>query len=452
MLHSRAFLSFFATLTLFTALAGDAWRNSISWFGWGVVVAFIVGTAVTLLIVRRREIRPGSLPYPVVVFLALAVVSLAWSFYPSLTALGALSQVLQTAVAASLALVLDWPSMLRALGRALKLVLGLSLVFELVVALFVRAPVLPFWVERPDSDVPLMLFWSRDVLFEGKPIQGIVGNSSTLAFVALLGLIVFAVQLVRARTPAEHPLDVLSVGSKTRRRLTIDTTAWLALAAVMVALTRSATIVLAMVILAMVVAMVVLVRRVPAGRTRSVTYLGLAVVIAALVTGGLLLRTTILGLLGKSSDLTGRLDIWAAVIDLAEQRPAFGWGWASYWAPWVEPFDGLVIRNGVEQLHAHNAWLDVWLQLGIVGVVVLGLLALSALTRSWFIAIDAGPLTDATPSPRADAALSLLPLLLLVALLVQSAAESRLLIEYGWILLVYIAIRSKVLPTRKALR
>lgn len=448
MLHSRAFLSFFATLTLFTALAGDAWRYSVGWYGWGVVTLFIFGTAITLLVVRRREIRPGSLPLPLVVFLALAAASVVWSFYPAYSAVGTLSQLLQTAVAAALALVLDWPSMLRALGRAIKLILGLSIAFELVVALFVRAPVLPFWVDYPEGELPLMLYWSRNVLFEGKPIQGIVGNSSTLAFVALLGIIVFAIQLVLTRTASEAPVDVLSAGSKTRRRLTFDATVWIGLAVVTVALTRSATIVLALGVVAVVVAMVLLVRRVPVGTARTITYLGLAVVVAGLVTGGLLLRGSILGLLGKSSDLTGRLDIWDAVIGLAQQRPAFGWGWISYWAPWVEPFDGLVVRNGVEQMHAHNAWLDVWLQLGIVGVVVLGILVLFALARSWFIAIDAGPLTDAPPSPRSDAALSLLPLLLLVALLVQSVAESRLLIEYGWLLLVYVAIRSKVLPPR----
>ena len=75
----------------------------------------------------------------------------------------------------------------------------------------------------------------------------------------------------------------------------------------------------------------------------------------------------LLGLFGKSDDLTGRLDIWNAVIGLAAQRPWFGWGWVGYWPPWVEPFDGLAVRNGVEYLQAHNAWLDVWLQLGIVG-------------------------------------------------------------------------------------
>ncbi len=39
--------------------------------------------------------------------------------------------------------------------------------------------------------------------------------------------------------------------------------------------------------------------------------------------------------------------------------------------------------------------------------------------------------------------MSLLPLLLMVALLVQSVAESRLLVEYGMFLLVIVAVKTR---------
>jgi O-antigen ligase len=162
----------------------------------------------------------------------------------------------------------------------------------------------------------------------------------------------------------------------------------------------------------------------------------------------------LLSLFGKSEDLTGRFDIWHSVIGLAVQRPVFGWGWVSYWAPWVEPFNGLAVRKGVEYLQAHNAWLDVWLQLGVVGVVAFAALALSTLWRAWFLAVDRPvavlPLSE-TPGLRPTSgyrylpypASSQLPLLLIVALLAQSLAESRLLIEYGWLLLVLFAVATK---------
>src|SRR5690606_13860515 len=99
-------------------------------------------------------------------------------------------------------------------------------------------------------------------------------------------------------------------------------------------------------------------------------------------------RAPLLALLGKRSDLTYRLEIWDTVWALASERPAAGWGWVSYWAPWVEPFDGLAVIRGVTYLQAHNAWLDVFLQLGILGLIAFGALVATAVARSWLLAID----------------------------------------------------------------
>ena len=48
------------------------------------------------------------------------------------------------------------------------------------------------------------------------------------------------------------------------------------------------------------------------------------------------------------------VEAWEKVIHLAQQKPLSGWGWISYWAPWVEPFKGLAIRNRVASL------IDTW--------------------------------------------------------------------------------------------
>ncbi len=146
----------------------------------------------------------------------------------------------------------------------------------------------------------------------------------------------------------------------------------------------------------------------------------------------MLFRGPLLGLLGRSEDLTNRLDIWAIVVNLASQRPVAGWGWISYWAPWVEPYNDLVVIKGVTYYQAHNAWLDIFLQLGVIGLIVIGLLALTTIVRTWSFALD-GPKDSA-----------LVPTALLVAILVQSLAESRLLIEIGWALLVIVSITTAV--------
>jgi exopolysaccharide production protein ExoQ len=112
--------------------------------------------------------------------------------------------------------------------------------------------------------------------------------------------------------------------------------------------------------------------------------------------------------------------------------------------PWVKPFDSLVVRHGVVQLQAHNAWLDVWLQLGILGVIVFAAVVFATLWRVWFLAVDR-PRFDLRDD-RPYTALSLLPLLIITVLIVQSFAESRILIESGWVLLTLFALKSKQHP------
>jgi len=430
-LDDRRFHRGFAVVALFTVLAGDAWRYSISWYGFGVVAIVLAVVSVLLLVRTRKTWAISRLPYPFLAFLALATISIAWSFYPGATALGLVATYLPAIVGVTLAVILSWDDVLLVLGRTLRIILGLSLLFEFVVSVFVRSPLLPFWPSPgvdysnlPDP-IPKLLYWSRDELFdEGGKIQGIVGNSSLLGFVALLALVVFAIQLVGKTV--SRTTGVLSV----------------AVAALMIYLTRSATITIALVVLAAVVVAVLLLRRFE--ETRGRVWAGIVVVVAAGIAVVVAFPNQLLALVGKSPDLTNRIDIWAAVIDLAQQRPVFGWGWVSYWAPWVAPFNDLHKNSGVQQLHAHNAWLDIWLQLGTVGLVVFGSLVLVTLVRAWIFATNRPVGSDRVP--RAFAAQTLLPLLIIAALLVQSIAESRLIVEYGIVLLTLCAVRLKAQP------
>jgi len=372
---------------------------------------------------NRGDWRIGSLPYPLLAFLALTTVSILWSFYPSATAVGLAANWLTVLSGVAFAVSFDWATLLRALGLALRILLGGSLLFELIVSIFVRQPLLPFWYSYPEGPLAKSLYWSRDLLFEGGKIQGLPGNSALLGFLALLGLIVFGVQLASSR----------------RRR--VFGVLWMLVAAVCVYLTRSATITVALVAVVVVALAVVAFRLTDSGRARGALYGLFALVVAGLVLVGTLLRSQLLSLMGKGDTLTGRTDIWADVTALAQQRPVFGWGWVSYWAPWAEPFDDLAFEGGVHQYQAHNAWLDLWLQIGIVGVIVFAALFLSSLVRSWLLATDRPQFEPGRPGRYS--ALSVLPLLLLTALAVQSLVESRLIIEYGIVLLVVIAVKTK---------
>ncbi len=419
-----------AVLSFTVLAAGDFWRYLLSWWGWGALALLIVVLAVVELVRMRVDVR--RLPFSLLLFIGFAAVSIIWSAYPGASALGVLLTLATTAVAAFLAGCFTWEEVLETFSDAMRWLLGLSLLFEFVVAAFVRQPVLPLWVDYSHLEkIPAAFYWSRNLLFEGGRIQGIVGNANLLGMIALLGLIVFVVRLVaRKSSPAWGWF-------------------WIAVAVAAFVLTRSSTVIVATVVVVLVAVFLWEVRR-TTGAARVAVYATGAVLAVAGVVAAVLARGPLLGLLGKSSDLTNRLDIWETVGALAAERPVAGWGWVGYWNPWVAPFDDLIVIKGVTYLQAHNAWLDVFLQLGVIGVVLFALLVLGALVRSWGMAAEIERIRFAPAELRWPETAA--PLLLLTALLVQSLAESRLLIEIGFALLVIIAVKTGTRDPERAAR
>ena len=403
-----------ATTGLFTLTAGDLWRYLLTWWGWGAIVGVLLTMVIVELVRLRVQLR--RLPFTLIAFLALVLLSTIWSDYRVATLAGAALTFITTVFAVYLTTAFDLEAFLRAFGVALRWILGLSLLFEFIVAAFIRHPVLPFFVDYSKlKSIPAAFYWSRDLLFQGGQIQGIQGNSNLLALVALFAMIVFAVQWVARTAP--------------RAWLVF----WGIVALATLALTRSSTVLMALAGVILVGAFLLLVRR-TSGTQRGLVYAGGVLVALGIVATAIFDRAPILALLDKSASLTGRSEIWNKVIALANERPSAGWGWVSYWAPWVEPFKSLVEIRGVRYYQAHDAWIDVYLQLGIIGLIVFGLLVLTTLVRSWVLALDAG--RGGVPL------VSVFPLLIVVALIVHSIAESRLLIEIGFALLVVSSIRS----------
>jgi exopolysaccharide production protein ExoQ len=409
------------------ALAGTSWLMA---FGVAGVAVFVVGGALVSAIlwaVRRPVVQWRRLPWFAVAYLVWAVASVAWSAYPAATATTLLLLVGTTVGGLFVGAVLTWRELVRATASALKWILGLSLLFELWVSLVWQSTILPEFV-RPDGPVddPIVL-WSRNNLFDldGR-IQGLFGNSNALAYVALLGIVVFAVRLASGAP---------------RRTLLV---AWLALSVFLFVRAGSATATLAAAAVAAVLVTVLVMRttRRPGERTRY--YLAYA----AVAVGGLgalwLLRDHIFGVLGRSADLTGREGIWEQVNARAAERPLIGWGYSTPWVPTDPFFDRWIVDHGVTVMQAHNAWLDVRLQLGLVGLVLIGLTFLAFVWRSWFFAVDR-PRWDLV-ADRPYSTVTLVPTLIGAILLVQSLAESTPLLSWGWLFLVMFAFKIKQAP------
>lgn len=90
----------------------------------------------------------------------------------------------------------------------------------------------------------------------------------------------------------------------------------------------------------------------------------------------------ILEALGKDPSLTGRTEIWASLMRKVADRPWTGYGYGAFWgrigdsppADWVRAETGWTVPS------AHNGWIDLLVQLGWPGAVLVGaIMALTAL-------------------------------------------------------------------------
>jgi len=86
---------------------------------------------------------------------------------------------------------------------------------------------------------------------------------------------------------------------------------------------------------------------------------------------------TILSSMSKTSDLSGRGPLWDAVLDMIWQRPWLGYGFSVFWKSSDAPATTVWSIVGWEAPNAHNGLLDLWLDLGLLGLTIflIGLLA-----------------------------------------------------------------------------
>jgi exopolysaccharide production protein ExoQ len=79
---------------------------------------------------------------------------------------------------------------------------------------------------------------------------------------------------------------------------------------------------------------------------------------------------TFLAILGRSSTLTGRIPLWEVVVAQALNRPWTGYGYGVFWLGWNGPSAAVWAAVSWLPPHAHNGYLDLWLDLGLIGLMM----------------------------------------------------------------------------------
>ncbi len=400
-----------ALATVGIALGAGAFflQRTLGWAGF--LAAIVVAIVMMLLsfLARQEEVRwRALLPISLLVFLVWATVSLIWSSYQWATLAGLIYLFAFTLIGLFVAISRDTIQIVRAFGDVLRVVLALSLGIEIFSGILI--------------DMPLPFLAVHGNLGTLGPISGIEESRDQLGLIAIIGAVSFA---------TEH---------RTRSVPRLTSVLSLILAALCIVLTQSPVIAFATVVVAVAAAVIYLLRRVRADRRQVWQFivLGLAVVAAGVL---FLVRGPVIALFNAGGTLDDRLDVWRQVIGLASQNGLQGWGWIGPWRDSIFPFSAMALASPRPVDSALNAFLDIWLQLGFVGLVIfVGMVGL-AFSRSWLLAGARRSVVFAWPAAS------------LVALIIVSLAESSILSDFGWMTFVICCTKaSQELSWRNALR
>lgn len=395
--HTR-FVAALTAVSISLALLAFPVRQLIGDAGLVAAVAMLTLLAALSVLARRGSIDwRGLLPVSLIVFLGWAGLTVLWSQYQWAT-LGSLTSLAAfTMLGLYVALLRDTIQVVRAFGDALRVMLVLSIALEILSGVLI--------------DTPLTFLGIEGNLAELGPIQGLAGTRNQFGIIAVIALITFGTEY-RTRSVGRG----LAIGS-------------LVAAALALLLTRSPVAIGALVVVLVAGAALYGLRRVPSGRRRYAQFalLGVTVVVLVIAWSS---RNAIIQLLNAGGELSYRLSVWRQTWGLIALHPLEGWGWIGSWRTDLPPYSLFSAISTRVETSASNAYLDVWLQLGLVGFVIfLGLVGL-AFTRSWLLASRRRSVVFAWPA------------LVLVALVTTALAESWMLVEFGWLTFVVCAVKA----------
>lgn len=138
--------------------------------------------------------------------------------------------------------------------------------------------------------------------------------------------------------------------------------------------------------------------------------------------------------IGKDPSLTGRVPLWQELVSLVRARPLEGYGYMGFFTPGNPDLDSVHRAIGWKASTAHQGYLDMLLQLGVLGLA----LALAALARATWLSLAA---------VRAGTPWASFAAVVMLALVVTSAVEAVLMratsIHAVLLPLVYAATRAQ---------
>jgi exopolysaccharide production protein ExoQ len=304
--------------------------------------AYWIGYLFTMsqLLIRPGQLLRAALRNPfVIAFVAVAAVSIAWSDDPATSLRRVFALSMWTLFGLYLASRYDTRTLLRLLGVALGLLALMSIASVIL---------------TPDYGI--------ESAFDKGAWRGVFTTKNTLGEMMLLAAVVFGLFATR-KGPARFPamLGVL-----------------LAVTMIFFAKARAALLIVG--VLAITIPVVLTFRK---NNAAAALVLCILLGVSAGASVAIADRDAVLSVLGKDATLTGRTVLWSAVVERIEDRPLLGYGYSAFWEANGVQSEQVRTAIGWDTPHSHNGVLDVWLDIGLIGVLAMIAAYVLALKRAW---------------------------------------------------------------------
>ncbi len=283
---------------------------------------------VAILILRRIEpvLRTAQRNWIAMILTAVVIMSTIWSLDPGLTLRRSGAYTISVVVALYIASRFSFTEIMRLIGYTTAICAVGSILFTLA---------------APDKG--LMVYPG----LEGN-LRGVFAHKNGLARVMMVGI-----------------LAHMYLGLFTKSRLAW---CWVGLEVLLLLLARSVTGALGALVVAASVAIYMVWRMHRPLAAAATGIVGAALL--ALVIGITSEIDWVLGAVGKDLTLTGRTQLWSEVLTLIGQRPFLGWGYMSFFQIDNDMAVQLWTQLRWNPPHSHNGLLEVWLDLGPLGLML----------------------------------------------------------------------------------
>ncbi len=294
-------------------------------------IIFVSIYGITLLLILRQWkqfIRVATRDKLLLLLVGIALVSVSWSFAPDVTLRRSVALIGTTLFGMYLATRYTPSELLRLFAWTFSIGALLSVVFVLVL-----------------PNYGLMAYQG------GIVVRGIYRHKNLLARLMALNAATL----------------LLLVPSSRRHRWVIWTSFGLSVGLLLLSTSKSG-----LVLFLILLALLPIYRGMQLKDTIAVPFLLIAVVVSGVSAMWLLDNLEfVLNSMGKDITLTGRTYIWAAVIEKIQERPLLGFGYSGFWLG--EDSESVDVLKNIDWKgapNAHNGLLDLWIDLGFLGVSV----------------------------------------------------------------------------------